>query len=108
MFRPPSGAFFLNFCLRYDFHNFSQRLLLGVLVRGGDETLEQRMRLVRLAQKLRVKLARDEKRMVLEFNDFDQLAVGRQAAEHEPGLLEFFTVGVVEFVAVTVAFVDHE
>ena len=77
-------------------------------VRGGDETLEQRMRLVRLAQEFRMELAGDEKRMVLQLDDFHQLAVRRQAAEHETGLLEFVAVGVVEFVAVTVAFVDDE
>ena len=86
----------------------SQRLLVDVLVRGGDKTFEQRMRLVRLAQKLRVKLARNEKRMVLEFNDFDQLAVGRQAAENKTGLFKFLAVGVVEFVAMPVTLVHHE
>src|ERR1039458_9158558 len=86
----------------------SQQPVVNVRVRGGYETLEQRMRLVRLAQKLRVKLARNEKRMVLEFDDFHELAVGRQAAENKPGLFKFLAVGVVEFVAVAVAFVDHE
>jgi hypothetical protein len=52
-----------------------QRLVVDMLVRGGNEPLEQRMRLVRLAQKFRVELARDEKRMILEFDDFDELGV---------------------------------
>ena len=77
-------------------------------MRGGDEALEQRVRLVRLAQKFRMKLARDEKRMVLEFNDLDQLAVRRKTTENESGLLEFFAVVVVELVAVAVALVDDK
>jgi hypothetical protein len=85
-----------------------QWFLMQPRVRGGDEAFEKRMRLVRLAQKLRVKLAGDEKGMILEFNDFNQLAVGRQAAENKTGLFKFLAVGVVEFVAVAVAFVDHE
>ena len=55
---------------------FSQRLLVAVLVRGGDEASEQRMRLVRLALKFRMELARHKKRMVLQFDDLDELAVG--------------------------------
>ena len=49
---------------------------MDVLVRGSDETLEQRMRLVRLAQEFRVELARDEKWMVFQFDDLDEFAVG--------------------------------
>src|SRR5256885_971860 len=58
----------------------SQRLLVNLLVRRGDEGFEQRMRLVRLAQELRVKLAREEKRVVRQLDDFDELAVGGHAA----------------------------
>ena len=43
-----------------------------------------------------------------QFDDLHQLAVGRKAAEHKARLLEFFAVGVVEFVAVAVALVDDE
>ena len=68
---------------------------MDMLVRGGDKTLEQRMRLVRLAQELRMILACQKERMVLEFDHFDELAIGRIAAEHEAGFLEFFAVGVV-------------
>ena len=45
------------------------------LVRGGDEALEQRMRLVRFAQEFRVKLAGQKKRMVGQFNQLDEFAV---------------------------------
>ena len=85
-----------------------ERLVVDVLVRGGDETLEQRVRLVRFAQKFRMKLARQEKWMVFQFDHFDQFSVGRIAAQNESGFLEFFAVGVVEFVAVAVAFVDDK
>ena len=61
---------------------------MAVRVRGGDEALEQRMRLVRLALEFGMKLAGDEERMVRQFDDFHQLAVGRQAAEDEIRLLE--------------------
>ena len=81
---------------------------MNLLVRRRDETFEQRMRLVRLAQEFRMELARDEKRMVLQLDHFHQFAVRRQAAEDKARLLEFLALGVVEFVAVPVAFVDHE
>src|SRR5450432_4211834 len=81
---------------------------MDVLVRGGDEALEQRVRLVWLAQKFRMELARNEERMIRQFDDFHKLAVRRKTAENEPGLLEFFAIGVVEFVAVTVTFIDDE
>jgi hypothetical protein len=53
-----------------------KRLVVDALVRGRDEALEQRVRLVRLAQKFRVELARQKKRVILQLNDLDELAVG--------------------------------
>ena len=55
----------------------SQRLLLHPLVRRGDEAPEQRMRLVRLAEEFGMELAGDEKRMLRQFDDFDQFSVRR-------------------------------
>ena len=81
---------------------------MNALVRRRDKTLEQRVRLVRLALELRMKLARDEKRMPGQLDDFHQLAIRGKAAEHKTGLLEFFTVGVVEFIPMAVPFVDDE
>jgi len=78
------------------FQIISQRLLVDFGVGGGDKTLEQRVRLVRFALEFRVKLARDEEWMAGEFDDLDELAVGREAAENETGLLEFVAVAVVE------------
>ena len=48
---------------------------MNMLVRGGDEAFEKRMRLVRLAQKFGVELAGDEKWMILEFDHLHELAV---------------------------------
>src|SRR5450759_5249327 len=66
------------------------------------------MRLVRLAEKFRMELAGDKERMVRQFDDFHEFAVGRETAENEARLLEAFAVGVVEFVAVPVALDDDE
>src|ERR1035437_1402433 len=66
------------------------------------------MRLVRLAQKFRMELARDEKRMIFQLNHLDQFSVRRKAAENESGLLEFFAVAVVEFFTVTMALVNDK
>ena len=46
------------------FQTGSQRLVIDILVCRRNETLEQRMRLVRLALEFRMKLARDVKRVV--------------------------------------------
>ena len=59
-----------------DISDSSQRLLVNLLVRRGDEAFEERMRLVRLAQKLGMKLARKVERMGGEFDDFHELAIG--------------------------------
>ena len=77
-------------------------------MRSGDKAFEQRMRLMRLALKFGMELARDEKWMLFELDDFDQLAVRRKTAEHETSLLEFLAIGVVELITMAVTFVDHE
>src|SRR5215471_16518275 len=66
------------------------------------------MRLVRLAMELRVELAGDEKRMLRQFDDLHELAIGRMSAEPKPSFLKTFAVGVVEFVPVTMPFVYNE
>jgi|GEM_PF-5409333 len=50
--------------------------MMDVLMRGGDEGLEQRMRLVGLALEFWMELARDKKRMVFRLEDLDEFAVG--------------------------------
>lgn len=53
----------------------SQRFLVHLLVRGGDEAFEERMRLVRLAQELGMKLARNKEGMTRQFDDLHQLPI---------------------------------
>src|SRR5882762_5106386 len=86
----------------------SLRPAVNVRVGGADETPEQRMWLVRFAAEFGVKLAGDEKRVIRQFDYLDQFAVRRRAAEDEVGLLEFVAIGVVEFVTMTMPFVDHK
>ena len=56
---------------------FSQRLVVDILMRRRDETLEQRMRLVRLALEFRMKLAGNVKRVLRQFDHFHELAIRR-------------------------------
>ena len=55
-----------------------------------------------------MKLAGHEERMILQLDQFRQLAVGRIAAEDEARLLELLPVGVVEFVAMAMPFIDDK
>lgn len=48
---------------------------MRVGVGGSDETAKQRVWFVRLAMKLRMKLARDEERMIGQFDHLDQLPI---------------------------------
>src|SRR5271165_6784495 len=89
-------------------NNPSQRLVVKLGVGGGDESFEQRMRRVGFALEFRVKLAAHVKWMSGQFDQLNQLAVRRGAAEEEARLLKRLPIMVVEFIAVTVAFVDHE
>src|SRR5688500_8975614 len=66
------------------------------------------MRRVRLAEELGMELACDNERVIFEFNNLDQFAIGRRAAEDETGFFVLSAVGVVEFIAVPVALVDQE
>ena len=47
-----------------------------MLVRRRNESLEQRVWLMRLAVKFWMKLARDEKRMLRQLDDLNKFAVG--------------------------------
>src|SRR5204863_6496791 len=71
-----------------------------------DEALEERVALHRPRLELGVELAGDEPGMVAELDHLDQRAVGRDAGEHEPALLEPLAIGVVHLVAVAVALGD--
>src|SRR5882724_4945518 len=85
-----------------------QRLLMQPRVRRRNESLEQRMWLVRFTVEFRMKLARDEKWMLRQLNHLDELPVRRQAAKGEAAFLETFPVGVVEFVTMPMPFIHHE
>ena len=81
---------------------------MAVVVGGGDEAFEEGVRFVGFALEFGVELAGDEEGVIFEFDDFDEFAVGRCATKNEAGLFEFGAIGVVEFVAVTMAFVDEK
>ena len=74
----------------------------------GDECFEQRVRLVRFALEFGMELAGDEKGMLRYFDHLDQFAVGGEAAEGEAGFFKTIAIRIVEFVAVTMAFLDDE
>ena len=81
---------------------------MNELMRRRDKAFEQWVRLVRLAQKLRMKLARQKERVILQFDDFDQLAIRRVAAEYKASFLETFAVRIVELESMSMTFVNHE
>ena len=83
-------------------------LIMAARVRRGNEAFEQRMRLVRFAMKFRVELAGDEKWVLRQFDNLDQLAVGCKSTEDKLCGLEPFAIGIVEFVAMPMTFVDDE
>ena len=56
-----------------------QRPVVDVIVGGGDETFKQGVRFVRFALKFGVELARNEERVVLQFDHFDKLATAAAA-----------------------------
>src|SRR5438046_9956479 len=77
-------------------------------MRGADEAFEEWMRLMRFAVEFGMELAGDEKWMLRQFDDFDELAVRREPAENVIGLLEPVAEGIVELVPVPMSFVHHE
>ena len=74
----------------------------------ADEALEHWVGLMRFAVEFGMELAGDEEGVFGYFDDFDQFAIGSITAEAEASLLELFAVGVIEFVAMAVAFVHDE
>src|SRR5438094_4265693 len=84
------------------------RPIMNPIMRCGNEAFEERMGLVRLAVKFGMELAGNEKGVVSQFDDFHQLAIGRETAENKTRFFEALAVRVVELVAVAVTFVDHK
>src|SRR5579862_3222523 len=77
------------------------------LVDGGlDERGEERVRLERARFQLGVKLHADEPRMLRDLDDLGQEAVGRHAGKPQAGRLQRVAIGVIDLVAVAVAFAD--
>src|ERR1035438_5289788 len=66
------------------------------------------MGLVGLALEFGVELAGEKERMARHLNQLDELVIGGGAAEDIAGFLKSGAVGVVEFVAVAVAFVGDK
>ena len=82
---------------------------MDVLVRGGDEARERRVRLMWLAQKFRMKLARDGVKKIARLDKLNQFAIRRKPLKTKLGFIKFApAVGVVELFAVTVTFIDDK
>lgn len=73
--RPIARAWQLGMARASGTDNRLQRPVMDVIVTGRDEAFEERMRLVGLALEFRMKLARHEERMILQFDHFNQFSV---------------------------------
>src|SRR5574344_635570 len=71
--------------------------------RGGDKCGKQRVCVIRLGLEFRMELHRDEPRMVLQFDDLDQIALRVASTDDQPGTLDEIDVGVVDLEAMAVA-----
>ena len=65
------------------------------------------MGLSRPGEEFGVVLAGGEERMPFQFDQLHQASIRGRAAHHISGFQEKIAIGVVEFVAVAVAFIDH-
>ena len=74
--------------------------------RGSHKGLEERMRVVRLALELGVKLTPNKMRVVGEFYYFNQSIVGARATQYEPGALQWLAKVIVELEAMAVSLAD--
>ena len=82
--------------------------MVKMVMAGGDEAFKERVRLVGFALELGMKLTGDKEGVVFEFNHFNEFSIRGKAAQDEAGLFKTLAVGVVEFVAMPVAFVDEK
>ena len=78
-------------------------VFLFVPERGADKTEEERVRTVRAALELGVKLHADIEIVPGDFDGFDDVIIRRGAADDQPGVDETCAEIVVEFIAMTVA-----
>ena len=61
--------------------------------RRADQITEERMRAIRTALELGVRLGRHPERVIGEFDELDETSVGRDAAADEPVFLELNPAG---------------
>src|SRR5215217_8922995 len=76
------------------------------LLGGGDEVPKERMGIGRTGAELRMELDSNEEGVTLQLHDLGELAIGRGAADDEPGGGQPATEGVVDFEAVSVTLGD--
>ena len=76
----------------------------GIIESGFDKIPEKRMRIHWTGFEFRMKLTSQKPGMLLQLNDFDQIAMRGDTADLETFFLQAGLKLVVEFVAVTVAF----
>ena len=90
------------------FADVEQQARLLALERRADESAEQRVRVVRAAAELGVRLRADVERVHVarQLDELDEVAVGRHAREHQARVGDAVAVGVVDLVAVAVALAD--
>src|SRR5574343_579796 len=91
----------------HSFIGLSLRVARFGVAGGFDEAGEQRVAVTRGGQELRMRLAGQEPRMRRNLDHLDQQAVHRLRRDGHAGLLHRIAVGVVEFVAVAMAFGHH-
>src|SRR5438046_502123 len=84
-------------------------LLLRAAMRAGgaDEVLEERVAGKGLRLELRVELAAEEPRMVLELDDLDEFPIGRHAGEGEPGVPKRRQIFLIDLVPMAVPLGDR-
>ena len=74
---------------------------------GVNKTSEERMGIERFRFELRVELHRDVPRMGRQFDDLDELPIERSPDNLQTVLGQRPFIQTVEFVAMTMSFVDH-
>ena len=82
--------------------------MMNVVVTRRDKATEERMRRVGFAEEFGMILAGHKKRMIFQFDYFNQFSIRGRAAKNKAGLLEWGAIGIIEFVAMPMAFVDDE
>ncbi len=80
---------------------------LGMCLHGPHETDKQRLWTRGARFEFGMELTAQHPGVVAQLGNFHQAAVGREAAEHQAGLLQDRAIGVVELEAVTVTLEDH-